>query len=114
MDETITKEQLKAATDKAFKDGMKANQDRVNAWAAYLEVDAKRATEGIKDMESNVDSAIMAEMSIKVAQSARIESHTSDNTEDQDVSGAKHKTAEQIKAEKENAQMDDLFSEYSK
>lgn len=55
------------AYNEVFSAGIKAEKTRVKSWLAFMDADQKASIEGIKG-DAEVDGAVLAEMSVKIAQ----------------------------------------------
>lgn len=88
-------------------EGQNVERERVEAWAVYAEVNIEKVTAGIQSGK-NMTAKDMAEMNLEIAKGQKLEAAKEDNAQET-TPPVEAKTAEEIEAEKQKAEMDKLF-----
>jgi len=106
-----TEKDLAQARKEGFDEGRKAEQVRVQAFAAYMEIDPVSALAGINDPSAHVDAAVMAKMQVTAMKALKIKAHSEDNADDtQTDKSDTNKTKEQVEAEAKQKQIDAIMN----
>lgn len=91
----------------AFDEGVAHEKDRAEAWAVYNEVNPEKVKAGIESGKP-LSGKDMAEFNLQIAKGEKLEAIRKDNADElQTPEGGK--TQEEIEAEKNKAEMDELF-----
>lgn len=100
--------QVLAEGDKTgYERGVKAEKDRVEAWAVYNEIDPEKVKTGIESGEPLTAKA-MAEFNLQAVSGKKLDAIEGENPEDPKP-GTEAKTEAEIQAEKDNALLDEAF-----
>lgn len=91
------------------KNGMKSERERVSAWSVYMDIDPEKVKAGIEGDKApsmkDQNEFVLASMNVK-----KVTSMEDENAEETNTS-KNAKTEEEIKAEKQKVEMDELFNE---
>ena len=101
----ITQAMLEAARKDGYEAGKKAEFDRVNAFAQYIDIDKASALAGIADPKAEVNAVVMAKMQVTAMSNARLAAHADDSAGAANPGAEKSlpKTPEQKAAERAQA-----------
>ena len=80
----ISREELDKKLREAKAEGIKQENKRCRAWAAFMDVDPEATKKAILDPEAEVDMEVVAEMSMKKVSAEQVQAHQEDNAEEQD------------------------------